>query len=105
VPGRGRVSRNSRDIAATYNLGGYDDSLSGPDLANPKILHQGLFGFYFATAPQSIKMGGGEHHRPTLSASFTVSDQNTTKFKNAYDAGIASRGLFADRPLDVISLG
>jgi len=30
-----------------------------------------------------------------------VSDQNTSNFKNAYDAGIASRGVFADRPLDV----
>ena len=34
-----------------------------------------------------------------------MSDQNTAKYKNAYDAGIASRGVFPDRELDILSLG
>jgi hypothetical protein len=59
VPGRRRVSKNSRDVAATFNLGGHYDSLSGPDLANPKIFHQGLSSSYVATAPQIIKWGPG----------------------------------------------
>ncbi|HEY2635499.1 MAG TPA: carbohydrate porin, partial [Steroidobacteraceae bacterium] len=35
----------------------------------------------------------------------TVSDQNTAKFKNDYEAGFASRGVFAGRELDILSLG
>src|ERR1700740_1133330 len=36
---------------------------------------------------------------------FTVSDQNTAKFKYDYEAGFASRGALPDRPLDLLSLG
>ena len=34
-----------------------------------------------------------------------MSDQNTAKFKNDYEAGFASRGVFPGRPLDLLSLG
>ena len=64
-----------------------------------------MFGFYFEAAQQIIKWGPENTDGLALFGVFTVSDQNTAKFKNAYDAGIASRGVFPDRELDILSLG
>jgi porin len=74
-------------------------------LANPKIFDEGLYGLYVEAAQQIIKWGPEHTEGLALFGVFTVSDQNTAKFKNAYDAGFAARGVVPDRPLDLLSLG
>ena len=64
-----------------------------------------MFGFYFEAAQQIIKWGPENTNGLALFGVFTVSDQNTAKFKNAYDAGFAARGVVPDRPLDLLSFG
>jgi len=100
-----QLGKNIADYGGTYNLGGYYDTSARPDLANPKIFDTGLYGLYVEAAQQIIKWGPEHANGIALFGVFTVSDQNTAKFKNDYEAGIVSRGLFADRPLDIISLG
>jgi porin len=36
---------------------------------------------------------------------YTISDENTAKFKDYFEAGAAYRGLFPGRELDIVSLG
>jgi porin len=100
-----QVGKVPEDYGGTYNLGGYYDSSARPDLANPKTFTDGLFGFYFEAAQQIIKWGPENTNGLAIFGVFTVSDQNTAKYKNAYDAGIASRGVFPDRELDILSIG
>ena len=100
-----QLGKNPSDYGGTYNLGGYYDSSARPNLANPKTFTEGLFGFYFEAAQQIIKWGPENTDGLALFGVFTVSDQNTAKFKNAYDAGFAARGVVPDRPLDLLSLG
>ena len=100
-----QIGKNLGDLAGTYNLGGYYDTSARADLANPKIFDAGLYGLYVEAAQQIIKWGPEHANGIALFGVFTVSDQNTAKFKNDYEAGIVSRGLFADRPLDITSLG
>jgi porin len=97
--------KNPSDYGGTYNLGGYYDSSARPDLANPKIFDEGLFGLYFEAAQQVIKWGPENTEGLAIFGVFSVSDQNTPKFKNAYDGGIASRGVFSGRELDIPSVG
>jgi porin len=100
-----QLGKNPSDYGGTYNLGGYYDSSARPDLANPKTFTEGLFGFYFEAAQQVIKWGPENTEGLAIFGVFTVSDQNTAKFKNAYDGGIASRGVFPGRELDILSIG
>jgi len=100
-----QIGKNLGDLAGTYNLGGDYDTSARADLANPTIFHEGLYGLYLEAAQQIIKWGPEHANGIALFGVFTVSDQNTAKFKNDYEAGIVSRGLFADRPLDITSLG
>jgi ABC-type transporter MlaC component len=100
-----QLGKNPSDYGGTYNLGGYYDSSARPNLANPKTFTEGLFGFYFEAAQQIIKWGPENTDGLALFGVFTVSDQNTAKFKNAYDAGFAARGVVPDRPLDILSFG
>ena len=100
-----QIGKNIGDYGGTYNLGSYYDTSARPDLANPKIFDTGLYGLYVEAAQQIIKWGPEHANGIALFDVFTVSDQNTAKFKNDYEAGIVSRGVFADRPLDLISLG
>jgi porin len=100
-----QIGKNIGDYGGTYNLGGYYDTSARPDLANPKIFDTGLYGLYAEAAQQIIKWGPEHANGIALFGVFTVSDQNTAKFKNDYEAGVVSRGLFVDRPLDLISLG
>jgi porin len=100
-----QLGKNPGDYGGTYNLGGYYDSSARPDLANPQTFTEGLFGFYFEAAQQIVKWGPGNTDGLAIFGVFTVSDQNTAKYKNAYDAGVASRGVFPNRDLDILSLG
>ena len=100
-----QIGKNIGNYGGTYNLGGYYDTSARPDLANPKIFDTGLYGLYVEAAQQIIKWGPEHANGIALFGVFTVSDQNTAKFKNDYEAGVVSRGLFVDRPLDLISLG
>jgi porin len=100
-----QIGKDPGDYGGTYNLGGYYDTSARPDLANPKIFDEGLYGLYVEAAQQIIKWGPGHTEGIALFGVFTVSDQNTAKFKNDYEAGFASRGVFPDRPLDLLSLG
>ncbi|MGC1888360.1 MAG: carbohydrate porin [Stellaceae bacterium] len=100
-----QIGKDPGDYGGTYNLGGYYDSSARPDLANPKIYDEGLFGLYVEAAQQIIKWGQERTEGLAIFGVFTVSDQNTAKFKNAFDAGIASRGVFPGRELDILSLG
>jgi porin len=100
-----QIGKNIGDYGGTYNLGGYYDTSARPDLANPTIFDRGLFGFYLEAAQQIIKWGPGNTDGLAFFGVVTVSDQNTAKFKDAYDAGIASRGVFPARELDILSLG
>ena len=100
-----QIGKNIGDYGGTYNLGGYYDTSARPDLANPKIFDTGLYGLYVEAAQQIIKWGPEHANGIALFAVFTVSDQNTAKFKNDYEAGFASRGVFPGRELDILSLG
>jgi porin len=100
-----QIGKNPGDYGGTYNLGGYYDSSARADLANPNIYDEGLYGLYAEAAQQIIKWGPEHTEGLAIFGVFTVSDQNTAKFKNDYEAGFASRGVFPGRELDVLSLG
>jgi porin len=100
-----QLGKNPSDYGGTYNIGGYYDSSARPDLANPKIFNRGLYGLYVEAAQQIIKWGPDHLRGLALFGVFTVSDQNTAKFKNDYEAGFATRGVVPDRPLDLLSFG
>jgi porin len=101
-----QIGKNPGDYAGTYNLGGYYDSSKRADLANPEIFHQGLYGLYAEAAQHIIHWGSPEEIKGlAIFGVFTVSDQNTAKFKYDYEAGLASRGVFPSRPVDLLSLG
>jgi porin len=100
-----QIGKNPSDLGGTYNLGGYYDTSARADLANPKIFHEGLYGLYVEAAQQIIKWGPDHLRGLALFGVFTVSDQNTAKFKYDYEAGFAARGVVPDRPLDLLSLG
>jgi porin len=74
-------------------------------LANPTTFDVGRYGLYVEAAQQIIKWGPGHANGLALFGVFTVSDLNTAKFKNDYEAGFASRGVFPGRELDILSLG
>ena len=100
-----QIGKNPSDLGGTYNFGGYYDTSARPDLANPKIFDEGLYGLYVEAAQQIIKWGPDHLRGLALFGVFTVSDQNTAKFKKDYEAGFAARGVVPDRPLDLLSLG
>lgn len=100
-----QIGKNPGDYGGTYNLGGYYDSSAAAELANPSIYDEGRFGLYAEAAQQIIKWGPGQTDGLALFGVFTVSDQNTAKFKNDYEAGVVSRGVFPGRELDILSLG
>jgi porin len=100
-----QIGKKPEDYGGTYNLGAYYDSSARADLANPNISHAGLYGLYFEGAQQIIKWGPDDTDGLAIFGVYTVSDQNTAKFKNDYEAGVASRGVFPGRELDILSLG
>jgi porin len=100
-----QIGKNPPDLGGTYNLGGYYDTSAAPDLANPKTFDVGRYGLYIEAAQQIIKWGPDHLRGLALFGVFTVSDQNTAKFKYDYEAGFAARGVVPDRPLDLLSLG
>ena len=100
-----QIGKNPGDYGGTYNLGAYYDSSAAPNLANPKEFDEGRYGLYLEAAQQIIKWGPRRLEGLALFGVFTVSDQNTAKFKNDYEAGFASRGVFPGRELDLLSLG
>ena len=101
-----QIGKNPGDYAGTYNLGGYYDTSARADLANPNIFHEGLYGLYVEAAQHIIHWGAPEEIKGlAIFGVFTVSDQNTAKFKYDYEAGFASRGVFPSRPVDLLSLG
>lgn len=65
----------------------------------------GRYGLYIEAAQQIVKWGPDHLRGLALFGVFTVSDQNTAKFKSDYEAGFAVRGVVPDRPLDLLSLG
>jgi hypothetical protein len=73
--------KNPSDNGETYNIGGYYDSTARPNLANPKIFDEGLYGLYAEAAQQIIKWVPDHLTALALFGVFTVSDQNTAKFK------------------------
>ncbi len=99
------LGKNPADYGGTYNLGGYYDSSAAADLANPTRFDVGRYGLYVEAAQQILKWGPGHANGVALFGVFTVSDQNTAKFKNDYEAGFASRGVVPGRDLDILSLG
>lgn len=100
-----QIGKSPADYGGTYNLGAYYDSSAARDLANPESFDVGRYGLYLEAAQQIIKWGPGHADGLALFGVFTVSDQNTAKFKNDYEAGFASRGVFPGRELDILSLG
>lgn len=100
-----QIGKNPGDYGGTYNLGAYYDLSAAPNLANPKEFDEGRYGLYLEAAQQIIKWGPRRLEGLALFGVFTVSDQNTAKFKNDYEAGFASRGVFPGRELDLLSLG
>lgn len=100
-----QIGKNPGDYGGTYNLGAYYNSSAAPNLANPKEFDEGRYGLYLEAAQQIIKWGPRRLEGLALFGVFTVSDQNTAKFKNDYEAGFASRGVFPGRELDLLSLG
>jgi porin len=100
-----QIGKNPGDYGGTYNFGGYYDSSAARDLANPTTFDVGRYGLYVEAAQQILKWGPEHASGLALFGVFTVSDQNTAKFKNDYEAGFASRGVFPGRDLDILSLG
>jgi carbohydrate-selective porin OprB len=75
-------------------------------IGQPQDLHQGLYGLDVEAAQHTIHWGLPEEIKGlAIFGVFTVSDQNTAKFKYDYEAGFASRGVFPSRPVDLLSLG
>lgn len=100
-----QLGKNPEDYGGTYKIGAYYDSSAAADLANPAEFDQGREGLYLEAAQQIYKWGPGLRNGLALFGIFTVSDQNTAKFKRYYEAGASSRGVFPSRPLDILSLG
>ena len=100
-----QLGKNPEDYGGTYKIGAYYDSSAVPNLADPAVFDQGRQGLYLEAAQQVYKWGPGLRSGLAVFGIFTVSDQNTAKFKHYYEAGAASRGVFPGRDLDILSLG
>ena len=100
-----QLGKNPEEYGGTYKIGAYYDSSAAADLANPAVFDQGRQGLYLEAAQQIYKWGPGLRNGLALFGIFTVSDQNTAKFKHYYEAGAACRGLFRGGELDILSLG
>ena len=100
-----QLGKNPEDYGGTYKIGAYYDTSAAADLANPAVFDIGRQGLYLLAAQQIYKWGPDQRSGLALFGVFTVSDQNTAKFKHYYEAGAASRGVFPGRELDILSLG
>jgi porin len=100
-----QLGKSPEDYGGTYKIGAYYDSSAAPNLADPAVFDQGRQGLYLEAAQQIYKWGPDQRSGLALFSIFTVSDQNTAKFKHYYEAGAASRGVFPGRELDILSLG
>ena len=100
-----QLGKNPSDYAGTYKIGAYFDSSAAPDLANANETDTGRYGLYLEAAQQVFKAGPDRRNGLALFGIYTVSDQNTAKFKDYFEAGAAYRGLLPDRELDILSLG
>jgi porin len=58
-----QIGKNPSDLGGTYNFGGYYDTSARPDLANPKIFDEGLYGLYVEAAANH-QMGARASQRP-----------------------------------------
>jgi porin len=100
-----QLGKNPEDYGGTYKIGAYYDTSAAPNLADPAVFDQGRQGLYLEAAQQIFKTGPGNRNGLAIFGIFTVSDQNTAKFKDYYEAGWAYRGLIPNRELDILSLG
>jgi len=100
-----QLGKNPSDYAGTYKIGAYYDSSPATDLANAHETDTGRYGLYVEAAQQIFKTGPDLRNGLALFGIYTISDQNTAKFKDYYEAGASCRGLFPDRELDILSLG
>ena len=92
-----QLGKNPEDYGGTYKIGGYYDTSAAADLAKPAVFDQGRQGLYLEAAQQIYKWGPGMTYGLALFGIFTVSDQNTAKFKHYYEAGAAARGVLPGR--------
>lgn len=76
-----------------------------PNLANPVVAETGRYGLYLEAAQQVFKTGPDHRNGLALFGVYTISDQNTAKFKTYVEAGAAYRGLIPGRDLDLTSFG
>jgi porin len=100
-----QLGKNPSDYGGTYKIGAYYDSSTATDLANAHESDAGRYGLYLEAAQQIFKTGPDLRNGLALFGIYTVSDQNTAKFKDYFEAGAAYRGLFPGRELDILSAG
>jgi porin len=100
-----QIGKNPSDYGGTYKIGAYYDSSAAADLANPHETDAGRYGLYIEAAQQVFKTGPDLRNGLAVFAIYTISDQNTAKFKDYAEAGAAYRGLIPGRDLDLVSLG
>ena len=100
-----QLGKNPSDYAGTYKIGAYYDSSQATNLATGHETDTGGSGLYLEAAQQIFKTGPGLRNGLAIFGIYTVSDQNTAKFKDYFEAGAAYRGLVPGRELDILSLG
>jgi porin len=100
-----QIGKNPPDLAGTYKIGAYYDSSAAANLANPNETDTGRYGLYIEAAQQVFMTGPDRRNGLALFGIYTISDQNTAKFKDYVEVGAAYRGLIPGRNLDLVSLG
>ena len=100
-----QVGKTPSDYGGTYKIGAYYDSSATADLAKPTETDEGRYGLYIEVAQQVFKSGPDLRNGLAVFAIYTISDQNTAKFKDYVEAGAAYRGMIPGRGLDLVSLG
>jgi porin len=100
-----QLGKHPSDYAGTYKIGAYYDTSAAPDLAHPQLTDIGRYGLYLEAAQQIFKTGPDLRNGLALFGVYTISDENTAKFKDYFEAGASYRGLIPGRELDIVSLG
>jgi porin len=99
------VYLGAANMPGHYKIGGYFDSSTAPDTANPEMTYSGRYGGYILADQMVWSFEPGTDRGLVVVADATVSDQRTSPMPAYFVFALIAQGPFAIRPHDFISLG
>jgi porin len=93
------------ELPGHYKVGGYYDTSSAPDVANPSAMLSGRYGGYVLTDQMIWSFQPGTDRGVIVVADATLSDKRTASIPSYFLGALVVQGPFAPRPHDFIALG